>query len=290
MPLELPEGWRDQLPDEIKTNGVLDDVKTIDQMANMIVKGRQLQTHQISIPSEDASPEKRDEFLKDLQNKIPDLVYVGEGADMGTIYDRMGRPKEATGYELGDLPDPLKPSFDKLTSTAHEAGVNAKQMKAITDAILGDYTANLDIATNQMDESIGKIKQEFGEATEDKLRAAERFAKQLGFDENFADALGKGAVGLDNLKAFDKVMAGFESSGPRIGEEFGAGPEGRLTPEAAEMQLSEIMGNKDHPYWDGASPAHKASVNKVVELTRAADAGKAQTETEKFRDALQGRG
>ena len=290
MALELPEGWRDQLPEDIKDNGVLDDVSSIDQMAKMIVNGRQLQTHQISIPSEDASPEKREEFLKDLQNKVPDLVYVGEGADLGNLYDRMGRPKEAAEYQLGEVPDPLKDNFAKLAAKAHEVGVTDGQMKALSETILGDFNENMNQSASQIEASKKEIEREFGEATPEKLKAAAQFAKQVGFDEGFADAIGDGLVGLDNLKAFDKMMDGFESPGPRIGDEAGSSGFTHLTPDQAELQLSEIMDNKEHPYWQGASPAHDAAVKKVVELTRQADAGKTQSETDKFRDALMGRG
>jgi len=290
MALELPEGWRDQLPDDIKTNGVLDDVKTIDQMATMIVNGRQLQTHQISIPSEDASSEKREQFLKDLQAKIPDLVYVGEGADMGNIYDRMGRPKEAAGYELGEIPDPLRQNFSTLAEKAHAAGINEKQMKAITDTIVGDYNSNVALHDTQMGDNMAAIKKEFGEATDSTLEASANFAKRLGFADDFAEGIKSGTAGLENLKAFNKMVDGYESPGPKIGDEIGSAGSNQLTPAAAEMQLSEIMNNKEHPYWDGSSPAHDASIGKVVELTRMADAGKVSSEADKFRDALSGRG
>lgn len=290
MALELPDGWRDQLPDDIKTNGVLDDVTSIDQMAKMVVNGRQLQTHQISIPSEDASPEKREEFLKDLQSKIPDLVYVGEDADLSNVYDRMGRPKEPTEYELPEIPDPLKDNFAGLAAKAHEVGVSNKQLKALSETILGDYETNVNTSVANLEATKQEVSKLYGEATPEKLEQAANFAKQLGFTDDFSEAIKEGVVGVENLKAFDKIMEGFESPGPRIGDEQGATGFSHLTPDQAEIQLSEIMGNKEHPYWDGASPAHDSAVKKVVELTRQADAGKQQTETEKFRDALAGRG
>lgn len=289
MPLELPDGWKDQLPEEIKTSGVLEDIKTIDQMATMVVNGRKLQSNQISIPSEDASPEKREEFLKDLQGKIPDLVYVGEGADLGNLYDRMGRPKESSEYKLGDIPDPLKDNFATLAARAHELGVTDKQMLGITESIVGDYKTNMNLQATQMEKSGEEIKKEYGEATPERLKSTAGFAKQLGFDDQFTKAIEDGIIGLDNMKAFDKLMTGFESPGPRIGEELGQEFQ-HMTPGQAELQLSDIMNNKEHPYWDGGSPAHKAAIEKVVELTRAADAGKEPTEADKFRDALAGRG
>lgn len=290
MATELPDGWREQLPDDIKANGALNDIKTIDQMATMIVNGRQLQTNQISIPSEDASPEKRDEFLLDLQNKIPDLVYVGEGADMGKIYDRMGRPAEATAYELGDVPDPLKDNFASLAGKAHELGMSNKQLKGMTEAIVGDYTNTVNLHTADLDKLGRDLDTEYGEARNEKVTTAANFAKSIGFDENFVKAISDGAISIDNMKALDKVMTGFESSGPRIGDNDGAGGFTHLTPDQAELRISEIHNNKEHPFWDGASSAHDAAVKQMVELTRQADAGKEVSEADKFRDAIAGRG
>lgn len=289
MALELPDGWKDQLPDEIKESGVLDDIKTIDQMATMVVNGRKLQSNQISIPGEDVSPEKRDEFLKDLQSKIPDLVYVGENADLNNLYDRMGRPKEATEYKLPEIPDPLKDNFAGLSVKAHELGVTDKQLIGLTDSILGDYNISLNKQAVIMEESTSAMKKEYGEAYDDRKKSTASFAEKVGFDEQFVEAVKDGIIGLDNMKAFDNLMTGFKSPGPRIGDEPGSDPV-HMTPGQAELKLNEIFNNKEHPYWDGASPAHDAAINKVVELTRAADAGKVATESEKFRDALAGRG
>jgi hypothetical protein len=290
MPMELPDGWRDELPDEIKTNGALNEVTTIDQMATMIVNGRKLQANQISIPGEDAPVERRQEFLKDLQTKIPELVYVGEGVDMTTVFDRMGRPKDPTEYQIGDIPDPLKENFSTLKAKAHEAGLTDAQMKAISSTILEDFNNSAAAEAAAAEAERQKIKAEWGEAAADKQKAAADFAKRLGFNENFAEAIEEGVLGVDNLKAFEKMMSGFESPGPRIGGEPGGTGSDRLTPGEAELKLEEIMGNRNHPYWDNTNIAHKAAIDKVLDLTRMAEAGKEKTEVEKFREALAGNG
>ena len=290
MPLELPDGWRDQLPDDIKDNGVLDDVSSIDQMATMIVNARKLQSTQISVPSADTSPEKKKEFLDDLQTKVPELVYVGEGADMSNIYDRMGRPKEATGYELGEIPDPLKDNMAKLAEKAHGAGVTNAQMKAITETIVGDFNENVDSVNLNLDESKAELKKEYGEAYDSKVKLASEFAKQAGFDATLVDAIGAGEFGLGNMKALDKVMEGFESPGPRIGDVEGDQEFGHLTPAQAREQLDAMLNDKGHAYWDAGNPGHDDAVKKSVELNRAILAGQTKTESEQFRDALMGRG
>lgn len=289
MPIELPDGWRDELPDEIKKNGALDDITTIDQMAQMVVNGRAFQSNAVRIPSEDASPEKREEFLKDLQDKVPDLVYVGEGADLNNLYSRMGRPEKPTDYEIGEVPDPLKENFAGLTSKAHELGITKNQMKGLSEAILGDFNNSSAKSAAALEDAVNAVKSAYGEGFEKALNKTADFAKQIGFDDSLVEAVAKGHVGVDNLKALEKIMAGYKSAGPRIGDDQGDFTVGGLTPEQAELQIAEMQNNKDHPYWNSSHPGHQAAVKKMVELTRAADAGKPQSETDKFRDALLGR-
>ena len=92
-------------------------------------------------------------------------------------------------------------------------------------------------------------------------------------------------MGLENMKAFDKIMDGFESTGPRIGGELGDGGRTNITPYEAEQQLTEMQNNKTHPFNNPSDPMHAQAKQKFVELVTAAESGKVQTETEKFRAA-----
>ena len=273
MALELPDGWRDQLPDDIKTSGVLDDVKTIDQMATMIVNGRKLQSRQISIPTADASDDERKTFYRDLQSKIPDLVYVGEGAEMDNIYDRMGRPEAPDKYKMGDVPDPLKDNFAKLAETAHKSGLTQAQMEALGSTIIGDYEASVNTHAARMEEQKKAIDSLYGEAKDERLKSIAEFAEKIGFDDSLVDAVREGIVSVDNLKALEKTKLGFKSPGPRIGDETGADDFTHLTPTQAKEQLDQLMSNREHAYWDASRAGHKEAVDKVVELNRQILAG-----------------
>jgi hypothetical protein len=146
----------------------------------------------------------------------------------------------------------------------------------------------VDKATNAMHEQQSSLKQAYGDAYEQNVKGAADFAKKVGFDDQLVSAISEGGIGLDNMKAFEVLMDGFKSPGPRIGDNEGS-EFGHMTPEQAELQLTDIMSNKQHAYWNGADPAHDAAIKKVLDLTRAADAGKVQSDADKFRDALSGR-
>lgn len=290
MPLELPEGWRDQLPETIRTNGTLDGIDTIDQLAEMVVAGRARESNSIHVPSADAGDEARKTFINDLQAKVPDLVYVGEGADMSNIYDRMGRPKDSTGYELKDIPDPLQENFAELTAKAHELGITKPQMQGITEQIVGKFKDNAALSAENLGKAVDEVKAKYGEAYDETTTKLGNFAKQIGFDDSLVEAVKSGHVGLDNIQAMEKLMKGFDSPGPRIGDDPGGDDFVHVTPEQAELQIAEMQGNKDHPYWNPGAPGHEAAKSKMLDLVRAADAGKPKSDAEKFREAMAGAG
>ena len=289
MAVELPEGWREALPENIRENGALDGIDTIDKMAELIVQGRARDSNSIPIPGADASDDKKQAFLDTLQEKVPDLVYVGEGAEMDKIYDRMGRPEAHTGYELGEVPDGMKDGLAKITEAAFKAGLSKNQMKDLGTVMIDGYNESKGVQTAALEKNRTAVKTEYGEQTEAKLRDLEDFGKQLGFDEGLVGAISDGSIGVDNIKALDTIKAGYKSSGPRIGDNQDTLEFDHLTPGQAEEQIAEILNNKEHAYWHGAAPGHKAAVEKMTDLVRAAEAGKPQSETDKFRDALQGR-
>ncbi|MFV2057716.1 MAG: hypothetical protein ACC707_14715, partial [Thiohalomonadales bacterium] len=70
----LPENWRDVLPDDLKTNGVLSGITSISQMAKMTVDARQYGSNSVRIPSEDATEEDRGKFITDIVAKVPTLM------------------------------------------------------------------------------------------------------------------------------------------------------------------------------------------------------------------------
>ena len=68
------------------------------------------------------------------------------------------------------------------------------------------------------------------------------------------------------------TQLGTEATG--LSSDLGVQTPGRLAPDDAKMQLTEIGKNRDHPYWNSGDPAHSlwgGENGKYVELVRQAN-------------------
>jgi len=273
---QLPEGWRDVLPESMRTNGVLETATTIESLAKMAIDGRNLANTALRIPSEDASAEVQAEFRTDLMGKMPDLMFKpNEENPKGftEIARIMGMPESADGYTIGDMPDAIKENIGKIAALAHKANMTDDQFKAIAEGIIGDYKESSDLNTGNIDIERGKLKELWGDAFDKKMGLAEHFAKQVGFSDDFVNAIKEGTIGSSDMQALDKVIAGFEGEGVDIGRQPG-NQDVVMTPSDAEERINDIMGNKGHAFWDASNPGHKAAVDKVVKLGEYAEAGR----------------
>jgi len=183
-------------------------------------------------------------------------------------------------------PTPLKTICLSLSKTAHQAGLTKNQFSTITAGILDDYKSNSEQAYGALEEDRNTLKSEWGAAYNQKVDTIKHFAKQTGFSDEFVDAIANGHIDSSNMKAFDTVIKGYEGESLDIGRQAN-NPDVKMTPQEADARLNELMGNKDHAYWHAEDPAHKAAVEKVVELGKIADTGE-MSEVDKFRQALNG--
>lgn len=289
MMSELPEGWRDALPDDMKNNGILDTVKSMDSLVKMAIDGRTLATTALRIPSEDATTDVKKEFREDLMKKMPDLMFKPDMENQDSINEAMkvlGRPDEPSGYELPEIPEAIKPNIDALTQTAHGAGLTNKQFNAITDGILSDFKNNTDQAYGAIEEEKGVLKKDWGAAYDQNVKTVGHFAEQTGFSEEFVNAIGKGRIDSTNMKALLNVVQGYEGEAVDIGRQA-TNPEVIMTPQEADNQLNDLMGNRDHAYWHPEDPNHQSAKDKVIELGKLAETGQ-KSEVDLFRESLVG--
>ncbi len=289
---QLPDDWKDILPEDLKGAGALENINSVSQLAKMMVDTKQMVGNALRVPNVDASDADKKEFRDDLMQKVPDLMFKPDMESEDSIKEIMktlGMPDNVEGYELPDLPDTIKGNVEGLASKALDAGLTKKQFGAIAQGIADDYQTNSDAMLGRIEEDKGALKQAWGSAYDNKVKSVAHFAKQTGFSEDFVSAIQNGQVDSINMKAFDSVIQGYEGGAVEIGRQAN-NPDVKITPAEAENKLEEIMGDKDHAYYDASSPVHDVAVQKVLELVRYAEAGKKQSAVDEFRDALQGRG
>ena len=240
--------WLDAFPEELRDNPTLNKYKNLDALGAAHIS---LQAHL-----------GEDKISKPITED-----------DWNDTYNFLGRPEEATGYELpvDELPDAVKNSLTEesmtsLKSKAHELGLNATQLKGMFDHYTSNIVEQQTLSdANKAQEAVDgekSLKEEWGLAYEQKLGFAKKAVEEYGGEELLA-LLEKTGLGNhpDLVKAFAKVG---ESTMPD-NELIGHDPESKLnSPEEAMDKAKQLMAHK--AYLDKTHPEHTQLVKKVAAL------------------------
>jgi hypothetical protein len=266
-------GWKEDLPETVQGWDEVKNSETPEAFFEQVSNMRSSLGQSIRIPGEDASVEAKTAFQAKLTEKVPGLVQLpgDDDADaLSAFYKTLGRPEDVAGYELPEKDAEgveLSVEFtDHLRKQAHEAGLSKKQFKQVLKGITDLESAAAKNRGTKQAEGVAELKLAWGQAFEEKAAMAELIRKQY-----FPFAPEGLNAGVDSIKAFAALgaqMAGESQGNLTVGQQKGA-----MTPNDAMMKISEIMGNKEHPYWKRRDPAHSAARARMTELNKFAYPG-----------------
>ena len=247
---ETPEtstDWKVSLSDDVKADKSLENIKDINALAKSYIHAQKMVgSDKIPVPNKYATED-----------------------DWNAVYEKLGRPKTADGYKF-DLPQDKQVdevSLKEFSSQAHKLGLLPGQAQGMVK-FYNDITAkSLQDADNKAlaarETSTKELKQEWGQAFDQKVSQAATLAKSVGatelLDTNLADGtkLGdhpvmiKAFAELANKMGEDSIV---QASGPTY-----------LTPNQIEKQIGELT-QTDSAYWDKHHPNHQAAVSEVLAL------------------------
>ena len=247
---ETPEtstDWKVNLSDDVKADKSLENIKDINALAKSYIHAQKMVgSDKIPVPNKYATED-----------------------DWNAVYEKLGRPKTADGYKF-DLPQDKQVdevSLKEFSSQAHKLGLLPSQAQGmvkfyneITAKSLQDADSK---ALAARETSTKELKQEWGQAFDQKVLQAATLAKSVGatelLDTNLADGtkLGdhpvmiKAFAELANKMGEDSIV---QASGPTY-----------LTPNQIEKQIGELT-QTDSAYWDKHHPNHQAAVSEVLAL------------------------
>lgn len=247
---ETPEtstDWKVSLSDDVKADKSLENIKDINALAKSYIHAQKMVgSDKIPVPNKYATED-----------------------DWNAVYEKLGRPKTADGYKF-DLPQDKQVdevSLKEFSSQAHKLGLLPNQAQGmvkfyneITAKSLQDADSK---ALTARETSTKELKQEWGQAFDQKVSQAATLAKSVGatelLDTNLADGtkLGdhpvmiKAFAELANKMGEDSIV---QASGPTY-----------LTPNQIEKQIGELT-QTDSAYWDKHHPNHQAAVSEVLAL------------------------
>jgi len=181
------DGWRAQLPDDLKENEAFTGFEKIGDFANAYLKKGKTQT--------------------DLEGKLTNSVQLlkddASDEDRATFFSKIGRPDKPEGYEFKkpDLPEGI--TYDEnqekeFRNTCHTLGLSKGQATGIYDNfhqyVIKSFQA-LDGKRKQIrNEAEIKLKADWGDKYTENVEISRRAAKALGGEEfiTFMDQSGLG--------------------------------------------------------------------------------------------------
>ena len=213
--VEVITDWRDSLPDTLRDNPSLADVKDIGALAQRYVDTKAMVGNSVRIPTDEAGDEAISAFASRVlehQNlglmKKPDLENAESMAD---VYNSLGRPEDAGGYVAPEGVD--AEAFGALAGTAHELGMSKKQFEAISQKH-NELTQNqIGAMVKERDAGLAQLQGEWGLAYNEKVERAASIVKQLGGHAGIEGALAGNNVDAPTLRLLDTIATQLGAEG-----------------------------------------------------------------------------
>ena len=239
--------WKVNLSDEIRADKSLENIKDIEGLAKSYVHAQKMVG----------------------ADKIPVPNKYATDKDWDAVYEKLGRPKSADGYKF-DLPQDKKVdevSLKEFSTQAHKLGLlpgQAQGMVKFYNEMTAKSLQDADgkaLAAREASEKT--LKQEFGQAYDQKVTQAATLAKSVGA----TDILNRNLEDGTKLGDHPDMIKVFAQLASKMGEDSivqASGPT-YLTPSQIEKQIGELT-QTGSAYWDKNHPNHTVAVQEVLAL------------------------
>jgi len=268
--------WKETLPEDIRTWEEVQNAKTPDDFYKWVKDARSYIGQSIRIPSEEAGKEDWKAFHSKLREKVPTLMPAPDPENEESVkelYRRLGMPEKPDEYEIPEIKgldgEPIKnldmSQAEMFREVAHKTGLTKKQYKEIVEAITKQ---NLQVAEQQkkfLEEERQKVEKEWGAATEQNFQIVDNFLKKADAPDSIKKALEQKLLPAETVAWLHNLATKTMGSKSEFLQD--KSNEGVLTPTEAKLKISEILNNKEHPYWKKEDPGHEAARKLMRELT-----------------------
>jgi hypothetical protein len=179
---------------------------------------------------------------KDRLLKLPEKF---DSPEMNEIYDKLGRPKDPTGYTF-KIPEGQKANTEFTgwaQSQFHKLGLTKAQGEQLAQAwneyAVGDVQKQTEQYQSTLKSEDTALKKEWGAAYDQNIKACQKAAKEFGLNEENISKLEQALGYSATLKFMAKI-------GAKVGEDSfvtgdnGSGFQGALTPDRALAEIAEL--------------------------------------------------
>lgn len=165
------------------------------------------------------------------------------------FFDKLGRPKEAAGYEFSLGADGQDGGWnDHLKQTFHKAGLSTEQAKTViaeySAKVQADSAAQASAQVTKVQGEHAELMREWGAAANQNLDAARKGKELLKFSDADVDALGQ-SIGHKRAMKLLHDIATRSGEASFVSDSSAQGYGNAMTPAQATAKLAELTADKD---------------------------------------------
>ena len=260
------------LGEEYSDNETLQRFNTVDDLAKSFVETKAMVGNSVRIPTADAGEEARTEFQNQILEKAPNLMLkpnFDNKEQSRQFYETLGMPQTSDQYEAPTLnvPDGVHvetAAMERMKGIAHKHGLT----KAQYEGVVSDYmTGEIDSAKLNVDKEsadTAALKDKWGMAHADRMDIVAATAAATNAPEIVLKAAKDGTLSGEMSEWLHGISTQIGDEGVNFHRQNMSSMV--LTPGEASQQLADIMGNKEHAYFDPQSSGNQEAIKKVVKL------------------------
>jgi hypothetical protein len=252
-PSETTFDWKNEIPEEVRGNKVFENHKDLGSLLKSHAHQQaMIGAEKIPLPGTNATEEHWNE-----------------------VYTRLGKPAEASGYQL-DVQMPEGQTADDgllnwFRETSHKAGLNNKQAQAMLNEYQKISQSQATVDTGKVEqiknEGIESLQKEWGATFQDKINVGNATISQFEANDLTQLQLADGRM-LGDHPAFVKAFVGVgDFIKGKIGEDSleGQKTSGAMSPDVARAKLAELK-RQGGPFWNSKDPEHQWAVQEALRL------------------------
>ena len=241
--------WKEAISEEFRNDPNIEKFTEIDALAKSYINATQMiGKDKVAVPNKNSTEDQWNE-----------------------VYDKLGRPESADKYSLNAKSEVVpidEGAIKQFAENAHQLGLNNKQAQGILEFYKNNMEgmaqqAKVDTETAQA-QSTQELRQEWGREFDTNIKKAGALAK-ANMNPEILDMQLKDGMRLGDhpeiIKGFAKI-AGMMSEDKIVSTES----ENVSSNTDVETEISDIMNNKDGPYWNRSHPDHDKMVQQVYTL------------------------
>ena len=241
--------WKEAISEEFRNDPNIEKFTEIDALAKSYINATQMiGKDKVAVPNKNSTEDQWNE-----------------------VYDKLGRPESADKYTLNAKSEVVpidENAIKQFAENAHQLGLNNKQAQGILEFYKNNMEgmaqqAKVDTETAQA-QSTQQLRQEWGREFDTNIKKAGALAK-ANMNPEILDMQLKDGMRLGDhpeiIKGFAKI-AGMMSEDKIVSTES----ENVSSNTDVETEISDIMNNKDGPYWNKSHPDHDKMVQQVYTL------------------------